>query len=31
MLTSQVADPQQRAQALERVAQSFALVAQPAA
>jgi len=31
MLTSQVADPQQRAQALERVAQSFAVVAQPAA
>jgi len=31
MLTSQVADPQQRAQALERVAQSFALVGQPAA
>jgi len=31
MLTSQVADPQQRAQALERVAQSFELVSQPAA
>jgi len=30
MLTSQVADPQQRARALERVAQSFELVAQPA-
>ena len=31
MLTSQVADAQQRAQALERVAQSFELVSQPAA
>jgi len=29
MLTSQVADPQQRAQALERVAQSFELVVAP--
>lgn len=31
MLTSQVADPQQRVQALERVAEAFELVAQPAA
>ncbi len=31
MLTSQVADPAQRAEALERVAQAFELAPQPAA